>query len=301
MSRYYRTLLATLQDKLLLDAFPNAAVAFSLRKLRKDYTGDCIEVRRSSDNATQDIGFLNGELDTASLLSFVGSGDGFVRTWYDQSGNNNHAFNTLNNSHPRIVSSGTIVINPDNIPSLDFTAGGTKLLPFTSGDTFKNKDYGVVFSVYQNSQSTRRDVVAFSTTSAIFGRFLLSDSQQTANRESISSRRLDTDSLSTTTATTNYSSSTRIVTGVVNWGNGSALVRRNGQLVGSNSSHGTSGFTSNTDSAINNSTTSLSSGIGNAFVTAPVQYISELILYNTNQDSNISGIETNINKFYNIY
>ena len=42
---------------LLLDDYPNSAVAYSLRKLRTAYTGAAIRVRRSSDNAEQDIGF----------------------------------------------------------------------------------------------------------------------------------------------------------------------------------------------------------------------------------------------------
>jgi len=56
----------------LLDLFPNAAAAYSLRKLRAAYSGSAVRVRRSSDNTEQDIGFTTqGELDTASLLSFV--------------------------------------------------------------------------------------------------------------------------------------------------------------------------------------------------------------------------------------
>ena len=57
----------------LLDLFPNAAAAYSLRKLRAAYSGSAVRVRRSSDSTEQDIGFTTqGELDTASLLSFVG-------------------------------------------------------------------------------------------------------------------------------------------------------------------------------------------------------------------------------------
>ena len=56
----------------LLDLFPNAAAAYSLRKLRAAYSGSAVRVRRSSDNTEQDIGFTTqGELDTTSLLSFV--------------------------------------------------------------------------------------------------------------------------------------------------------------------------------------------------------------------------------------
>lgn len=56
----------------LLDTYSGAAVAYSLRKLKSDYTGPAIRVRRSNDSTSQDIGFdTNGNLDTTSILSFV--------------------------------------------------------------------------------------------------------------------------------------------------------------------------------------------------------------------------------------
>ena len=87
--------------KYLLDLFP-ATVAYSLRKLRSGQT-IAIRVRRSSDNAEQDIGFVGNELDTASLLSFCGVGDGFVTTWYDQSGNGCNVIQATQANQPRIV------------------------------------------------------------------------------------------------------------------------------------------------------------------------------------------------------
>ena len=58
---------------LLLDLYPSAAAAYSLRKIRNGYTGSAIQVRRESDDATQNIAFdLLGELDTSTLLNFVG-------------------------------------------------------------------------------------------------------------------------------------------------------------------------------------------------------------------------------------
>jgi hypothetical protein len=57
----------------LLDTYGGAAAAYSLRKLKSDYTGPAIRVRRSSDNTSQDIGFnSNGNLDTNALLNFIG-------------------------------------------------------------------------------------------------------------------------------------------------------------------------------------------------------------------------------------
>jgi hypothetical protein len=58
---------------LLLDLFPNAAVAYSLRKLRNAYSGMAIRVRRSLDNAEEDFGFdSNGDLDGIAVNDFVG-------------------------------------------------------------------------------------------------------------------------------------------------------------------------------------------------------------------------------------
>ena len=95
----------------LLDDYPNAAAAYSLRKLRNFYTGDAIVVRRASDNTTRSIGFdaLTNELDTASLESFCVGTDGFVTTWFDQSGNNPPATQSIASKQPKIVSNGTFL------------------------------------------------------------------------------------------------------------------------------------------------------------------------------------------------
>jgi len=86
---------------------------YSLRKVRPAYSGNCIEVRRSSDNTTSNIGFdANGNLDTAALLTFAGAGNAFVRTWYNQSTGGGLNFEqTTNANQPQIVSSGALVTN----------------------------------------------------------------------------------------------------------------------------------------------------------------------------------------------
>jgi hypothetical protein len=72
MSENYRSILNVLSTPLLLDTYGGSAVAYSLRKLSSTYSGSAIRVRRSSDNAEQDINFVGGDLDTQSLLDFVG-------------------------------------------------------------------------------------------------------------------------------------------------------------------------------------------------------------------------------------
>lgn len=92
----------------LLDLFPNAAVAYSLRRLSKNYAGSAIRVRRGSDSAEQDIGFVDNELDTATLLSFVGASDGWVTTWYDQSGLGLDATQPTASVQPFIIEGGVL-------------------------------------------------------------------------------------------------------------------------------------------------------------------------------------------------
>jgi hypothetical protein len=83
--------------------------AYGLQKLRDLYTGPCIRVRRSSDNTEQDIGFSGSALDTAALASFVGANDGFIRYWYDQSGNARDLGQSTNSKQPQIVDAGTFM------------------------------------------------------------------------------------------------------------------------------------------------------------------------------------------------
>lgn len=108
------------QSAFLLDSYQNAAVAYSLRKLRDNYTGSAIRVRRSSDNTESNIGFTNtGNLDTSSLTSFCSGTNGFVTTWYDQSGNARNATQTTAANQPQIVSSGSIELE-NTKPSVNF-------------------------------------------------------------------------------------------------------------------------------------------------------------------------------------
>ncbi len=112
----------------LLDVYPNAAAAYSLRKLRGAYSGSAIRVRRSFDNAELDVGFTAENIDTSALTSFCGSGNGFVTTWYDQSGNARNATQTTAANQPQIVSSGSVILQNFK-PCLDFDG---------SDDTFRN-------------------------------------------------------------------------------------------------------------------------------------------------------------------
>jgi hypothetical protein len=119
---------------LLLDAFPTCNGAFSVRKLRSLYAGSCMTVRRSSDSATLAVGFVLGELDTASIVTFVGVGNGFDAIWYDQTSTGN-ASQVTANDQPFIAISGAVT-----------TVGGVPTVTFTTSREFMSMTARTVIS-----------------------------------------------------------------------------------------------------------------------------------------------------------
>ncbi|RYY39172.1 MAG: HYR domain-containing protein [Chitinophagaceae bacterium] len=122
-------------DRLGLNA-PNASVAaFSLRRLGTYYTGQAVQVRRSNDNATLDIGFTSEHnLDTVALKTFAGSGSAYVTRWYDQSGLGNDAFQATQSLQPRLVNAG-VIDRLNGRPAIYF---GTAHLATAQGVLFTN-------------------------------------------------------------------------------------------------------------------------------------------------------------------
>jgi hypothetical protein len=117
----------------LLDLYPNAAAAYSLRKLRADYSGAAVRIRRSGDNSEFDFGFdVNGDFDIAAAQTFCiaggGTRDGFVTTWYDQSGNANNATQTTAATQYRIVNNGVVDTNLSKASLFNNNLGGNMLM-----------------------------------------------------------------------------------------------------------------------------------------------------------------------------
>lgn len=131
---------------LLLDNFPGAQVAYSLRKLRSSYNGPAIRVRNTIIQSETDIGFLSdGNLDIQALLDFnaLGFGNTDVVTWYDQSGNGIDLIQNTQDEAPLIVVSGVVQksnnavamvfdgIDDDMVSSLSLPTPASHLFIFT--------------------------------------------------------------------------------------------------------------------------------------------------------------------------
>jgi len=96
------------QAFLIDDVGQSALSAVSVRKLKSDYSGFCMRIRRQSDNAETDIGFdAVGMLDVQAIATFCGTARGFVKTWYDQSGNSAHYTNSVISTQPYIYQPST--------------------------------------------------------------------------------------------------------------------------------------------------------------------------------------------------
>jgi len=272
----------------LLNDYSGAAAAYSLRLLDNTYTGDAIRVRRSSDNTEQNIGFVNNELDTASLETFAGAGDAFVTTWYDQSGNGNDVVNATASSQPKIIENGT-TITEGTKPSLDFSSSKGLELASVSISANAYSFFGVTDTTGSSPRALfrNRDLGAFgSLEGAAFLEFTTGDS---------------------------------IINTFMDDGQGNAIVASSGSVADGYhliSTHYTlSAASLYIDTAQEGSS---SIGSGSTPLIGPIDFpyinigglrfsrpwnnsIQEIVLYNNDQLSNRSGIETNINDHYSIY
>ncbi len=286
---------------LLLNTYTGSKIAYSLRKLDTNYTGNAIRVRRSSDNTEQDIGFTNNELDTTSLLSFVGSNDGYVTTWYDQSGNTNNATHSTAINQPLIVSSG--VVNTINSrPSIKFN-GSVKLNISTNNFAQSNSVPYTILTV-SNMTSLPSDT-ATNGGSHIFGIGSASNGFFTSYGDKIGF------AYNGGSPVTNYTS-----------GRPSQQVLQDTNIVSLNSTQlsiytrgsGTNTLSSNNNTPVTNTQTAnpypysqaaIGASSGNNYsgsgVSPLIGNISECILWWTNFNSDRTDIKNNLNSFYTIY
>ncbi len=264
----------------LLDAYTGAAAGYSLRRIKSTAT-NAIRVRRSSDNTEQDIGFSAGELDTSSLLAFVGTGgtdNGYVKTWYDQSGNSNDATQTATGSQPQIVSSGAVIVE-NGKPALDFQGDSLNQSSFlNSGD-----DLTFVF--------VSSDLLGDTGGSATPKYYMYTDTGNVSG-----SVILRAQSGSTTSSVNAGYSLTNYVDGTAApWtSRGVAYdLFKSGQKLSFN--YGSVGTTqSGSDIIIGNRTASSTQSIKGK--------LQEMLFWTADQSGTPqAGIETNINTFYNIY
>lgn len=271
----------------------SASAAWSLRRLSGSYSGAAVKVRRSSDDTEQDIGFDGaGALDTAALLSFVGAGDGFIKTWYDQSGNSKNVTQTTAANQPKIVSSGA-VITQGTRPAVSFDGSNDYLEGSDTGLPTGVATYASV-SRYSAASITATDykvIVAYGATTTGSGVHLLYGSDAAMGTNSLGiSQYGDT------------------------FGSEAQLQKHNLQFVTKPATTGTwkqwiNDTTSATKSMTTNTTlvgTSGSLRVGAFIDGSPPIFnmngtIQEVIIWPADLEASRSGIQSLINSFYGVY
>lgn len=266
-----------------LDTYGGATLAWSVRRLYSLYTGDALRVRRDSDDVETDIGFdSNGEIDTAAIATHCGSANGYVTKWYGQesaggTGSGLDGEETTFAAQPQIYN-GSAVLTNNGKPCVEFvrtgSVTGTGILTTAS--------------------------VAWSTSGALEFFLVFDNEGGVGNQETWSS------------------AGARMFTGngphQVSTAAG-ALVFTLSQVAAQNLfvyEHNSTARTIYIDgvqevtsaSPTNVSTSSSIGGLGvryNADEGHADILFQELIHYPTNQSSNRTGIETNINDYFTIY
>ena len=261
-------------NSFILDGYPNAAAGYSLRKLSSTYSGSAIRVRRSSDNAEQNIGFnVSNTLDTTALLAFCGAGNGFVTTWYDQSGNAKDIGNTTAVRQPQIVSAGAVLLE-NTKPTIRFDGS--------------NDDFSAGFGTILNQPSTMFSVVTPLTLALGTTRHLI-DKHSAGNRQAVYmlvSNNIALFSGSSFDSGVPFTTTQQLITTTFNSTN-STINRNSWATITGNAG------TQNQDGLRIGS----NSGIASFFN----MNLQEVILYNFDQSLNIPNIKLNINTFYNVY
>jgi hypothetical protein len=277
-----------------------AAAAYSLRKVKADYSGDAVRIRRDDTDGEADVAFdSEGNVSNNSLVTVItGSGDtgstlydylrandpdgadAYVDTWYDQAGSNDATQATAGNQ-PKIAESGALLAD-----GLKFN-GNSDNFTITNGVSGRS-----IFAVTnQNIDTTgggltgygQDGISALLGTTATDSYIFISNNNSAFNSYAISIDGASSDS-------GQYAS------------NGKTLSSAGGNL-------GTYGdIPSDTNSLLSiiygsgdpaNAWTRLGSGItGNIFMQGSM---SEVILYTSDQSANRFKIESNINNYYGLY
>jgi len=242
----------------------------------------------TSNNNYVGIGFTEGDAPSNFTVSnFKILGDGFVETWYDQSGNGNDAEQTTAASQPQIVSGGALVVDSAGLPEIDFDGSNDCLtsssysrsgedLPLTMISVFDQDVAGIdyVFSL-SKSDNNAFDRILLRTNLFEYGRRDTADTRVAADGS-------DPDV------------NTKYVFTAINAGTtSSGFVNGSSIFSGVNTNVGTQAL-DQIDIGANN-------GDGQSKANPFDGKIQEIIICETDQSSNRTALETNINSHYSIF
>jgi len=279
-----RTTTAAAAD-LLLDTYTGAAAAYSVRKLDKDYTGYCMKVRRASDDVEADIGFDgSGGVDQSAIATHCSGSSGFVSVWYDQSGNSNNATQSTSGAQPQIYN-GTAVITTNGKPALDFDGSNHYMISASTITVNSTRSDFAVFALNRNTGAGQ----GLCSTDSIDGGSRLAQNLRT----------------NTTTAPTLQAAVTigfpvQVLTGTTSLNTSTQYLMTATQSTSTLTLY-LDGTSENSASHTNNTGSSkIGLGVSSGTTGKLEGVLQEIVMYNSDQSSNRTGIETDIDTYYTI-
>ena len=302
-----------------LDTYTGASAAYSIRLLRTAYTGPIMRVRRASDNVEADVGFdSNNEFgltspisNTSDAQSYTDFGDfvdhtgtptsAFVRYWYDQSGNANDAGQSTAANQPKIYDATNGLIKDGSAgnekPAVEFDGSGDILINTAVQNSFEGA--AQAFTMLHVAQTD--DVSSFQYT------FSLLDGTNSTLAQNDQLGILTTDNNNSGVFIRDYSTTTTSLpksSSVV----GTAQHLNTAVNTGSTLSvylDGTAGDSVSVNyPALAFDYASIGGRYGGSTPSSDTLWngkIQEVLVYASDQSSNRTGIESNINTYFSIY
>jgi hypothetical protein len=246
-----------------------------------------MKVRRASDDAEADIGFdSNGDLDTAAIATHCGASAGYVSVWYDQAnigGTPNNATQSTTSAQPQIYN-GTSVLTENGKPAVEFDGVTEHLsLSYTGIGAETNKFISLVAT--SNDATFRRRPLSFSNSGATRVSMWYDDA---SSADFTGNGFANSVSASATVSSQHLLIGQDIATNQAIYVNASAG--------GTNTSGGTTTDTNQGFIGVHDPAQGSAAARQNH--SGPVQ---EIILWPSDQSSNRTGIESDINTYFSIY
>jgi len=283
-----------------LDTYTGAPVAYSVRLLRTAYTGAIMRVRRDSDNVEADVGFdSNNELsltspisnrsDSQSYTDFVDFVDhtgtpanGFVRYWYDQSGNANDGGQATSTQQPKIYD-GSFITNNNGNTAVQFIRTSSTSLSTPAFDMIDTGWFCVTVAEKNGSVGDQKYIDSFGGLNDRTGGILSHPALLTTQQ-------------ATSGGGGGVTVTGSILTNVTYvWTSENTLSNLNLYINGS--SAGTASITSQNDDA-NGFDIGKRKGLTEGYSDT---FSSEIIYWRSNQSSNRTNIEDNLNDHFQIF
>lgn len=270
----------------LLQQYPGAAAAYTLRNIDGNNATNVVRVRRSSDDAEAD--FTAAEVSDGTLTTWTGANDGHVVTWYDQSGNGKNFTQATAANQPKLVNAGSL-ITLNSLPAIE--ADGTDDFMQTAAGVFGTVTDLYAFTVGAFTQTGQANDTFWAVSDGVFGsgNNWFSFRQRTNLNNFTETHGTGSEEANNGTATT----AQKLFTGIFDGGVGITL--------GVNGSDATESATIGASVSPTQELDLFAADNSGAPVAHGAAKAQELIIYASDKSADRAAIEAAINSHYSIY